>query len=246
MGCVDVWMYHAAENHLPGNHCVDACLCISHALMVFGISSQIEPVMVAVEGAGSRTLYGLDRAALPTRRLLQRHVVLVLPELGRFLDPTIQQYPEVPMSLAGEPAAAAERPRRYRVNHPWPGLLLPSSDHRRRGPLGRHQVTRLHKGRFPRGGSELAADLRRLQPHRRTPSLNGPRVVRASSYIGQMAQLTQFQPAGLLGHWYAPTPRSAAMVAPCTARHPASSAGGRDPRRRNGGLDPRHNRPAPR
>jgi hypothetical protein len=45
VGCAGVWMYNAAENHVQDNHCVDACLCISHALEVFGIGSRIERVL---------------------------------------------------------------------------------------------------------------------------------------------------------------------------------------------------------
>ena len=42
VGCAGVWMYNAAENHVQGNHCVDACLCISHASRVSGLCGGVE------------------------------------------------------------------------------------------------------------------------------------------------------------------------------------------------------------
>ncbi|MFB4317564.1 hypothetical protein [Actinomadura sp. 21ATH] len=58
-------------------HCVDTCVNLHYALAEYGISSRVEAVNLELEGNGSRTLYGNE-------------------DKGRFLDPTLQQYKEVP------------------------------------------------------------------------------------------------------------------------------------------------------
>jgi hypothetical protein len=97
-GVAAVWLWNAAAEQADAAHCVDACLTMHHALAEFGIGTAVEAVRLAIEGNGSHTLYGGDGPHYNTDGTFNGHAVLLVPEAGRFIDPTIQQYREVPSS----------------------------------------------------------------------------------------------------------------------------------------------------
>ena len=78
------------------NACVDACATLQHAYQQFGITAEIMPTGVIVHDADrERTQYATDRPRWDTDTEFIGHAVLVLPELGRIVDPTIEQVPPV-------------------------------------------------------------------------------------------------------------------------------------------------------
>ena len=95
-----VWLLDLARQGCAAAHCIDGCVTISYALAEFGISSQIQAVGVAI-AAGRATA---PRPACAIGRYphynedgtFNGHTILVIPAAGRFLDPTIQQFPRVP------------------------------------------------------------------------------------------------------------------------------------------------------
>jgi hypothetical protein len=92
-----VWLWNAAEDGALAAHCVDGCMTLPYALAEFGIASRVDAVTVEVEGAAGRTRYGhTDGPRYNDDGTFNGHAVLVVPPAGRFLDPTIQQYAEVP------------------------------------------------------------------------------------------------------------------------------------------------------
>ncbi|MFF0249968.1 hypothetical protein [Streptosporangium sandarakinum] len=104
------WMWNAAQDAISAAHCIDACLTLHHALGVYGIDSHLEPVTLAISGNGSSTLYGGDGPHWNPNGSFNGHVVLAIPEAGRFVDATIQQYREVPVSTHGNVPIIARLP----------------------------------------------------------------------------------------------------------------------------------------
>lgn len=93
-----VWLWNVAEDAAPAAMCVDGCLTLRYALEEYGIHSRVEAVDLELEGNGSHTRYG-DVTRGPYYNAdgtFNGHAVLVVPAAGRFVDPTIQQYAEVP------------------------------------------------------------------------------------------------------------------------------------------------------
>lgn len=80
----------------PANACVDAALTLRHCYEQLGIESQILPVdlVVSNQQSGQRNLYG---AATPSwdGKVFHGHCVVYLPGSRRFVDATVEQYPEV-------------------------------------------------------------------------------------------------------------------------------------------------------
>lgn len=87
-------------DHLRGrgaNVCVDACLALKGTYALLGIDARITPVSIMVEPpAGGASIYG-QNPRWDDKNFIG-HCLLWLPGLGRLVDPTIQQFPE----LAGE------------------------------------------------------------------------------------------------------------------------------------------------
>jgi hypothetical protein len=99
VGLTSVWLWNLAEDGQTAAHCVDGCLTLHHALAEYGIGSRVEAIGLSIEGNGSRTLYASRQGPrYNADGSFNGHAVLVVPDAGRFIDPTIQQYPEVPDS----------------------------------------------------------------------------------------------------------------------------------------------------
>jgi hypothetical protein len=98
----DVGDVSATQDGVAAAYCVDGCLTLHYALAEYGISSRVEALLLRVEGNGSHTLYG-DRQGpcYNANGTSNGHAVLVTLQAGRFLDPTIQQYAEVPRPERG-------------------------------------------------------------------------------------------------------------------------------------------------
>ncbi|WBB48502.1 GNAT family N-acetyltransferase [Verrucosispora sp. WMMA2044] len=78
------------------NACLDACAQLRHAYQQFGIRAEIVPVGVVIHYPdGSRTRYATDEPRWHDDATLVGHTVLLLPDHGRLVDPTIEQVPEI-------------------------------------------------------------------------------------------------------------------------------------------------------
>ncbi|MEN3308987.1 MAG: hypothetical protein V7603_5189 [Micromonosporaceae bacterium] len=84
-------------DHLRGrnaNVCADACLALKGVYGLLGIDARITPVSVVVEPpTGGVSVYGQNPRW--DGKTFVGHCVLWLPGLGRLVDPTIQQFPEL-------------------------------------------------------------------------------------------------------------------------------------------------------
>lgn len=97
VGAACLWLFNLAEDGLPVTHCVDGCLTLHYALAEYGIGSRVEAVALELDGCGTHTRYGYeDGPRYNPNGSFNGHAVLVVPGAGRFLDPTLQQFREVP------------------------------------------------------------------------------------------------------------------------------------------------------
>ena len=89
-----LWLDHA-QGH-PRNLCVSGCVTLHHAYAALGIQALPRAVdlMVSNERTGARTLYGRPYPYW-SGTTFHGHCVLWLPGSLRFIDPTVEQYPEV-------------------------------------------------------------------------------------------------------------------------------------------------------
>jgi hypothetical protein len=89
-----LWIHHL--NGRPANACVDAAMTLRHCYEQLGIESQILPVDLVVSNQqnGQRNLYGTPTPSWDGR-VFHGHCVVYLPGSRRFLDATVEQYPEV-------------------------------------------------------------------------------------------------------------------------------------------------------
>lgn len=79
-----------------GNACVDACATLRYAYQQFGITADLVPVGVIVhETSGARTQYATDEPFWQDDTTFIGHTVLVLPELDKLVDPTVEQVPVI-------------------------------------------------------------------------------------------------------------------------------------------------------
>lgn len=112
-----IWALHVADMYTidPGR-CVDACLALRAAFEVFGIPSRPAAVRVGIGAVGEdparllERLHGAERAHFNADGTFNGHLVLVVPHPGVFLDPTIQQFPEVPRTAMAELPAIGRLP----------------------------------------------------------------------------------------------------------------------------------------
>ncbi|GIF75679.1 MULTISPECIES: hypothetical protein [Asanoa] len=89
-----LWVKLAEGKH--ANVCVDACATLRHTYAQFGIDAQLMPVGLAVkDGAGRSTGYATTRPYWESGKVYVGHTVLVLPSLGRLVDPTVEQVPAI-------------------------------------------------------------------------------------------------------------------------------------------------------
>jgi hypothetical protein len=92
-----VWLWNVAEDGAAAAHCVDGCLTLQYALAQYGIDSRVEAVGLQLQGNGTHTRYGdVFAPRYNADGSFNGHTVLVVPPAGRFVDPTLQQYAEVP------------------------------------------------------------------------------------------------------------------------------------------------------
>jgi hypothetical protein len=99
MAVAAVWLWNLAEDGEAAAHCVDCCLTLHYALAEYGIGSRVEAVGLDLHGNGRHTRYGSqDGPRYNADGTFNGHAVLVVPGAGKFIDPTLQQYREVPDS----------------------------------------------------------------------------------------------------------------------------------------------------
>jgi hypothetical protein len=95
-----VWLWNAAEDRKAAAHCIDCCVTIQYALSEYGIESQVQAVGVGIAAPGGEPqMYGGGDGLRPHYNddgTFNGHTLLVMPSAGRFLDPTIQQFAEIP------------------------------------------------------------------------------------------------------------------------------------------------------
>jgi hypothetical protein len=98
-----VWLWNAAEDRRAAAHCVDCCLTIKYALSEYGIASEIQAVGVSIAAPRIEPqMYGGGNGLHPHYNpdgTFNGHTILVVPAEGRLLDPTIQQFAEVPRTV---------------------------------------------------------------------------------------------------------------------------------------------------
>lgn len=127
LGVASVWLWNFAEDGASAAHCVDGCLTLHYALAEYGIGSRVEAVILELEGNGTHTRYGGTGPHYNPDGTFNGHVVLVVPPADRLLDPTLQQYREVPDT------EAATVPLMIKLNGTslGPGAFeVPRTDHR--------------------------------------------------------------------------------------------------------------------
>lgn len=101
-----LWLWNAAEDRQAAAHCVDCCVTVHYALAEYGIELEMQAVGVGIAAPGTEPqLYGGDgrRPHCNEDGTFNGHTILVIPAAGRLLDPTFQQFAEIPSY--GDPAA---------------------------------------------------------------------------------------------------------------------------------------------
>jgi hypothetical protein len=98
MGAASVCLARMADVRGPAASCVTCCLIVREALAVFGITSRVEAVGVEVENShGHRRMYGHPEGPrYNADGSFNGHTVVVVTAAGRLVDPTVQQFREVP------------------------------------------------------------------------------------------------------------------------------------------------------
>jgi hypothetical protein len=107
-----MWLWSVTQDQGAAAHCVDACQTLHYALAEYGIGSEIEAVRLRIDRDGHPgTLWG-ENPRYNADGTFNGHTVLVIPAAGRFIDPTIQQFPEVPQTTVSMLPAMAALPAR--------------------------------------------------------------------------------------------------------------------------------------
>jgi len=92
-----LWIDAAAHHRLPPNLCLEAAHTLRQAYLWLGLQADIIPVRLDLEHRSGRrtgTRYGSDRAHYSGTDFVG-HCVLHLPEMGRMIDATVGQFPEI-------------------------------------------------------------------------------------------------------------------------------------------------------
>jgi hypothetical protein len=211
IGLAGVWLWNVAEDGKGAAYCVDGCLTLHYALAEYGIASRVEAVILDVEGNGSHTRYGGDGPHYNVDGTFNGHAVLVVPEAGRFLDPTLQQYAEAPDT---EAATVPLIVKLDGANWGTAALEVARSDHRvRYHPVPEHlrdawRNTRItvNEDTYRWAGANLAAnvfDMLRSEFFRdKTLASPYPRLHRLVQALGEATTIAdrqggyRFRPAG--------------------------------------------------
>lgn len=113
---LDLWVTLSAQSGSPPNVCVDACQTLRYAYGQFGIRAELVAVDLAVDEQGRATaVCGTPNPSWEGTEL-DGHCVVWLPQLHRFADPTLAQYPPVarlgvaPLMGTARPTASGEGP----------------------------------------------------------------------------------------------------------------------------------------
>jgi len=98
-----VWLWNLAEDGQAAAHCIDSCVTMRYALAEYGIASEIQAVGVSIRtGQGEPRLYGGGDGLRPHYNrdgTFNGHTILVIPTADRLLDPTVQQFAEIPRTV---------------------------------------------------------------------------------------------------------------------------------------------------
>jgi hypothetical protein len=105
IGVTSLWLWNLAQDRHAAAHCVDGCLTLHYALAEYGITSRVEAITIAIGDLrpsarpGASAVYGQD-PRYNADGTFNGHTVLVVTGAGRFIDPTIQQFTEIPVTPA--------------------------------------------------------------------------------------------------------------------------------------------------
>lgn len=80
---------------VPPNICVEACRWLHYAYAQLGIRSVLTAAGLVVSGREGNAILRAPSSPSWDGTVLDGHAVLCLPEVRRFVDPTVEQYPEV-------------------------------------------------------------------------------------------------------------------------------------------------------
>lgn len=123
-----LWLEHAVGH--PTNLCVSSCVTLHHAYAALGIEAHPRAVDLVVDNQRTerQTMYGRTDPYW-TGPTFHGHCVLWLPGSKRFIDPTVEQYPEVRRyrlgPICGRLAASLATPeQQQRIAH---GELVPGT-----------------------------------------------------------------------------------------------------------------------
>ena len=160
-----VWLWNLAQDGVAAAYCVDGCVVLHYALAEYGIASRVEAVGIRLERGGSHSSYGQD-PRYNEDGTFNGHTVLVVTGAGRFLDPTIGQFAEVPSSRQGmqplqarlpEPDGLGERPFGIdRMDHVVVYEPLP---HNQRQAWRASPAVTARTGEYREAGGNLAANV---------------------------------------------------------------------------------------
>ncbi|MDQ0945988.1 hypothetical protein [Streptomyces sp. V1I1] len=119
----NLWAGIADEVGAPANICVDSCLTLKYAYGQFGIRSELALAdLVVREANGNSVLHGTPEPSWnDDGTVFDGHCILLLPDSGRHVDATVEQFEKVREQgggpLVGRSVASTEEFR--------PGQLLP-------------------------------------------------------------------------------------------------------------------------
>lgn len=123
-----LWLEHATGH--PANLCVSRCVTLHFAYAALGITAEPRAVdlVVANQRTDQRIMYGRPNPSW-SGTTLHGHCILWLPGCGRFIDPTVEQYPDVRRyrlgPICGRVAAAMATPDQHAQMHA--GELVPGT-----------------------------------------------------------------------------------------------------------------------
>ena len=95
-----LWLWSVAQDGYSAAHCIDGCVTVRYALAEYGIASEIQAVGLGIAAPGTKPqMLGGGEGLQPHYNrdgTFNGHTILVIPDAGRLLDPTIQQFDAIP------------------------------------------------------------------------------------------------------------------------------------------------------
>jgi hypothetical protein len=107
-----VLLWNAAQDKAAAAHCVDACQTLHYALGEYGLRSEIQAVRLRIDRDGNPGTLRGENPRYNADGTFNGHTILIVPPAGRFIDPTIQQFPEVPQTAVSTMPLMAQLPAR--------------------------------------------------------------------------------------------------------------------------------------